>query len=182
MKTREQVSDSCSGVDLLSNFDHGDFTAGSNEPCSDKYRGPYPMSAVETSYQNVKNALKRNIVLSVTLSKLGKVITAPYAHTSAARFDEQRSQRYMEAFKTGTKNTFKTGFYAEVHGEDSGHPMDHNAEVYGNSFNVALERGNLENPYEHKNTDVAHMFEEFAGGFFNLANYAVQEQGFYNSN
>jgi len=177
MKTMEPTSGACVGVNLLNNFEHGRFADGDGNECSEKYRGPHAMSSVETTYQTkIKELTNANIVLSVTISKLGSVITAPHAHTLHHRFDEQRSTEYMDVF-TRASGAYTSGFYSEVHGMDYGHPLDYNAFKFGNSFNVAIEEGtiNEDNHYEHAKNRTTAIFVDFAKGFFSLANHAVEQ-------
>jgi len=177
-KTKEQFSvsaeEECTGVYLLNNFAHGAFEEGSQNECSKDYRGPYPMSAKETAYQRAVKS-QTSPVLSVTISKLGSKITAPYAHTKMAHPDKERYQALMNVFTSRTSH-FTSGFYADEHGEDFGHPLDYNDHEYnGNSFNVAIEEGdvNPNNRYEHSNESVKRMIKDFAEGFFHLVDYVV---------
>jgi len=176
-KTREKTTGSCSGVNLLNNFKHGRFDLGTDDECSEKYRGLRPMSSIEASYQTkIKEQIKAHIALSVTVSKLGSVITAPFAHTSGKRFNERQSIEHMKVFTEATE-TYTSGFYSEVHGMDYGHPMDYSAFKYGNSYNVAIEKGTLsdENYYMHEENRTIPIFLEFAQGFFKLTTHAVEE-------
>jgi len=177
-KTKEPFSEpaeDCTGVYLLNNFDHGNFEAGSNNKCSGRYRGPYPMSAEETLYQQAIKS-QTSPVLSITISEMGSKITAPYAHTKMEHPCKERYRALMDVFTAKTTN-YTSGFYAEEHDTDYGHPLDYNDYVYnGNSFNVALEEGTVDanNKYVHSNDSVARMIKDFCDGFFHLAQYVVE--------
>ena len=167
----------CKGVNLLNNFAGGNFDKGSNDPCSDEYRGPYPMSSAETSYQTVIKKDVKNIILSVTVTRLGAAITAPSAHAPGDHLRHARDLDYMEAFRKHAP-TYRSGFYAQVHGEDHGHPMDYNSAKYDHSFNIAIESGPASDKHYHHN-DIKRIFLNFSEGFFELVKKARMDQGFH---
>jgi len=176
-KTRESFNGTdCKGVNLLNNFWYGKFADGDNNTCSMKYRGPSIMSAVETRYQLlVKNAVK-NIALSVTLTKVGSKVTMPYAHRTDDMSDFGNNKGYVEAFANAAEG-YSTGSYAQVHGKDYGHPLDYNYFKFKHSFNVALEKGNIDtDPYNHNDTQLAPIFTNFVQGLMGMITYAKNEQ------
>merc|ERR1739838_169328 len=82
VKTREDVGSGCKGVNLLENFDHGNWASGASDPCSNLYRGASEMSSTFTGYQTTKLATKNFIKLSLTLTKSGNKLSYPYAHST----------------------------------------------------------------------------------------------------
>jgi len=163
-KTREVFNSSCTGVYLLNNFAHGDFESG-DASCSDRYRGPFPMSADETHYQTALKSKMRNIVLSVTLTKRGAFITKPFAHSNESFANSDEADIYMEAFVNSTSG-YSHGTYSTLHSEDFGAPLDYNQMEYKNSFNIAFDNG----------TQLTTMFGDFVLGFMGLVTYAKFEQ------
>ena len=176
-KTTQNITgSSCQGVSLLNNFADGNFSQGSNDPCSQKYRGPSPMSTIESSYQTSIKAGVKNIALSVTLTQVGSKFSSSYAYKSqsASSVDEN----YMKAFQNATKG-YETGVYANLHEKSYGHPMDYNTAKYKHSYNVALEKGTVgEDDYEHASSQVTPIFENFFRGLTAVISYAKTDQSF----
>jgi len=129
----------------------------------------------KTPYQQFVDS-QPSPVLSITLSKLGSKITAPYAPTKLEHSDKERYQTLMDVF-TARATSYTSGFHADVHGRAHGDSMDYNDRKYnGNRFNVALQEGTVDpdNKYVDSNEEFGRMFEEFGDGFFHLVDYVVQ--------
>jgi len=166
----------CKGVDLLSNFGMGSVDKGSNDPCSDNYKGPFPMSAVEISYQTKIKKEMKNILMTLTLSNIGAKITMGPAHTLVKLEKSARYEKYLQAFTNATTG-YTYGAYAVLHGLSFGHPLDHNEASYGYSFNVALPSGTVNSDvYQHMTSALHPMFEQFVRGLMGMITYARNDQ------
>ena len=175
VKTREDVGSGCKGVNLLENFKHGDWSSGVSEPCSNLYRGTSEMSSSLTGYQMEKKANKNQIRLSLTLTKSGKKLSYPYAHSTAKTIPEAAAyslylEKYAAAAATSLSGAAYTiGSYAANHGVNHGHPLDYNYEEYKNSFNIA---------FENDDAKLAALADEFTNGLHAMIEHAKAVQGF----
>jgi len=187
MKTRQDNDgSSCKGVDLLNNFAHGDFTQGSNDACSQNYRGSAPMSAPETAYQpNIKSMVK-NIALSLTVTQIGSKISTSFAHNASAASPAAQNEMYMKAFINATSG-YGSGVYSSLHQKSYGHPLDYNTHKYEhcnspcrkNSFNVAIPKGTVPgNEYQYENSQVTPIVVDFIKGLMGLISHAKSDLSF----
>jgi len=167
----------CKGVSLLHNFAYGNFSAANNDPCSDQYRGPFPMSAVETHYQTLIKPACKDIALSVTLTRMGSVVSVPFAHKLEIGSEYKD---YLKIFKIWAGDHYKSGVYSQMHHIDYGHPLDYNEhQHYGYSFNVAVEKGlDSLDPYTHNSTEVKNAFDNMMKGVFSMLTYAKYHRNF----
>jgi len=143
VKTRNANAGSgCVGTNLLENFKHGDWANGNADPCSDLYRGSAEGSAPQGNYQMQKMAKKKDIRLSVTLTKNGGKLSYPPAFSTTDVIAE--TAKYgglLEAYNTGAATSYSIGSYANQHGVSHGHPLDFNYKEYkdsGYAINVGL--------------------------------------------
>jgi len=175
VKTREDVGSGCKGVNLLENFDHGDFPAGDSNACSDMYQGASVMSSPPTAYQTAKAAAMDNIKFTLTLTKNGNKLSHAPAHTpNTVTNNAVAYATYLFQYKTAAASSpsaaaYDVGTYADIHGVNHGHPLDYNEHVYTHSFNVAL--GGDE-------SNVVAKTEEFIAGLHAMIGYARTTQGF----
>jgi len=140
------------GVNLLANFDYGNWSTGDSNPSSQQYRGPSVMSSPRTQYQTMKNAVEEDIRLSVTFSSSGKKLGYPFAYKTTPPSGKcgnttievcyiNMLEEYRKAVqKVNNTVNYDVGTYGSVNGIATGHPLDYNFNQYKNgmSFNVAL--------------------------------------------
>jgi len=173
VKTREDIGCECRGVNLLENFEHGDWTAGDSNTCSDMYRGACEMSSPSTAYQVAKAAVN-HIKFTLTLTKNGNKLSYPPAHTTTNKNDAGLMTRYLEEYRNAAASStsaaaYTVGSYAANHGVNHGHPLDFNDKEYGHSFNIAL---------DGDETMIVAKTEEFIAGVHAMIGYARTQQGF----
>jgi len=138
------------------------------------------MRSSETFYQDriISHDVKReNIVLSITISKLGAVVTPLQANPSQKRSNYDVEGKYME--KLTRYNHYAHGIYSDYHGKAANY---HSAlHAHAPAFNVALEKGaKNRDPYAYRDDQVQPIFKNFALGLFDLVEYAVQQHHSYN--
>ena len=173
VKTREDVGSGCKGVNLLENFDHGDFPAGDSNACSDMYRGASVMSSPSTAYKTEISAIN-HIKFSLTLTKNGNKLSYPLAHTTTNIPEAAVYALYLDEYRNAAASStsaasYTVGSYATNHGVNHGHPLDFNYRQYGYSFNVAL---------DGDETNIVVKTEEFIAGLHAMIGYARTQQGF----
>jgi len=178
-KTRERVPGThhpeCVGVDLLSNFHTRGWAHGDTDECSQTYRGPYPMSSDELDYQRIKKYTnKENILFSLSVSRVGSVITVPYAFKKK-KHSTAMTEGYLNAFVESTAkydSPHTSGVYSRVHGIDTGHAVDYNLK-YGHSFNWAppVSSTDTDNEYNHSPSQITSFFLLFSHGVMDMITY-----------
>lgn len=84
-KTRTQYSIFCYGADPNRNWPYQWMTGGaSNQPCSDTYGGPAPLSEPSTlSTSNFIRSIGRNLEAYISLHSYSQMLLLPYGHTTA---------------------------------------------------------------------------------------------------
>jgi len=175
VKTREDVGSGCKGVNLLENFEHGDWASGDSSACSDLYKGASVMSSPSTAYQAEKAARRKYIKFSLTLTKNGNKISFPHAYSTTNIIPEavdyaQYAGAYAQAAASSpSAASYTVGSYASNHGVNHGHPLDFNYKQYGHSFNLAL---------DGDETNIVAKTEEFIAGLHAMITHAKTQQGF----
>jgi len=179
------LAEGCEGNEIWCSYDYYIMpdarSNGRYQSKRDKYRHrAHRRSARKLHQERIKTqeAIRKNTVLSITISKLGGVITTPHAYSSEVRANYETEKKYMEKFTE--HNNYRYGTYAAYHGK--GYPKDYNSAVSPGtpSFNVALERGGVAgHPYVYHDDDVNPVFRNFALGFFHLVEYAAQQRQSY---
>jgi len=168
VKTREDVGSGCKGTNLLNNFALGKWASGSNDACSNLYRGTAENSAAEAKYQITKIPLKSNAKLTFTITEEGSVLSYGSAYSTSTKFDTIKP--YLDAFKTATTG-YTVNQYAAAHTLAYGHPMDFNQAIYGHTFNFAPKS-------KRTKTDLPTDAENFVIGLNACITYAKTDQKF----
>jgi len=161
-KTRNpNPGSSCVGTNLLENFKGGDWDQGNSDPCSPKYRGSAIGSAPQGNYQMQKMSDRKNVRLSVTLTKSGGKLSHPSAYKPDLIANGAKYTTLLEAYKRAGTN-YTIGSYHSQHGVAHGHPLDFNYKEFkdGYAINVAL-AGNSE-------AEIGRTFDSFKKGLNNV--------------
>lgn len=172
IKTRETLTEStsCVGVDLLSNFHTSGWSSGSSDPCNEHYRGSAPMSSDEISYTKYKDKTAERIIMSLTITKTGSVISIPQT-CSPNQTISPFLQTYMDKFAENSERfgyKTETGSYHDKHGTSTGHPVDYNTK-YGLSFNWAMPASSVStDPYQTDDSQLEPFMSVFSQGVFNM--------------
>jgi len=151
----------CLGTNLLENFEGGDWANGNSDPCSPEYRGSAEGNAPQGNYQMQKMSDKKNVRLSITLTKSGGKLSHPFAHKSDSIANGAKYTPLLEAYKRAATG-YTIGSYFDQHGVAHGHPLDFNYEKFkdGYAINVALD-GN-------STAQIGTTFEKFKKGLNNV--------------
>jgi len=147
VKNREfDFKTGCAGVDLNRNFPPVTvfYKYGSNNPCSEKYRGRAPALSAEVSTVIGLKLSRGNINLTLTLIGSGNMITYPFAINTSTIPDVDKyrevSRSYALAVKAEGGPDVTFGSYGEVVGVQSGTSMDfwHDHELTEYCFTAKL--------------------------------------------